>query len=239
MPTPMQGTWATVTRVLDGDTVELDNGRRARYIGVNAPEQGQAFYEQAKEANRELVERRQVLLEFDIATYDRYGRWLVYVYVDGYFVNYELVRRGFANPYTLPPNVKYEELLSEGQREAREEGVGLWASVEMLLRITHIEADAPGDDNENPNGEWIQITNEGASPIDLGACTLGDEANHVYVFDPRQLAAGATVRLHSGQGQDTGEDLYWGFVGRSVWNNSGDTAYLRDPQGNLVDVYTY
>jgi len=235
----MQGTWATVTRVLDGDTVELDKGHRARYIGVNAPEDGQAFYEEAKEANRQLVEGRQVLLEFDVTTYDRYGRWLAYLYVDGHFVNYELVRRGFANVYTVPPNVKYEELLRQAQRQAREEEAGLWASVEMLVKITHIEADAPGDDNDNPNGEWVEITNQETSALDLRGYTLSDEANHIYAFGPLELPPGATVRLRTGQGQDNEENLYWGFVGRSVWNNSGDSAYLRDPQGNLVDVYAY
>jgi len=239
VPTPTQGEWATVIRVLDGDTVELDNGRRARYIGVNTPEHGQVFFEEAKEANRQLVEGRQVLLEFDVTTYDRYGRWLVYLYVDGHFVNYELVRRGFANAYTVPPNVKHEGLLRQAQRQAREQEAGLWASVEVLVKITHIEADAPGDDNENPNGEWIEITNQGTSPIDLGGYTLSDEANHLYTFGLFQLAPGAAVRLRTGQGQDSEENLYWGFVGRSVWNNGGDSAYLRDPQGSLADVYAY
>ena len=238
-PTPVQGEWAIVVRVVDGDTVELDNGHKVRYVGLNTPEQGQPFYEEAKEANRQLVEGKQVLLEFDITPYDIYGRWLAYLFVDGRFVNYELIRRGFANVYTVPPNVKYNGLLRQAERQAREEGVGLWASVEVGVKIIHIEADAPGDDNDNPNGEWLEITSQGTSSIDLTGYTLKDEANHIYTFGPFQLAPGATVRLHSGPGEDTEKELYWGFVGQAVWNNGGDTAYLRDPQGNLVDVYAY
>lgn len=239
VPTPTQGTWATVVRVVDGDTVELEDGRRVRYIGVNTPEQDQPFYEEAKESNRQLVEGKQVLLEFDITTFDMYGRWLAYLFVEGRFVNYELVRRGFANVYTVPPNVKYDELLRQAEGQAREEEAGLWASVEVGVKITHIEADAPGNDNDNPNGEWIEIANRGTSPVDLTGYTLKDEANHIYTFGPFQLSPEATVRLLSGQGQDSEGELYWGFVGQSVWNNGGDSAYLRDPQGNLVDAYAY
>jgi len=239
VPTPEQGEWDTVVRVVDGDTVELDNGHKVRYVGINTPEAGQPFYEEAKEANRQLVEGKQVLLEFDFTPYDMYGRWLAYLFVDGRFVNYELIRRGFANVYTVPPNVKYDGLLRQAERQAREEGAGLWASVEVGVKITHIEADAPGSDNDNPNGEWIEITNQGTSSLDLTGYTLKDEANHIYTFGPFQLAPGATVRLRSGHGRDTEKELHWGFVGQSVWNNGGDTAYLRDPQGNLVGMYAY
>lgn len=239
VPTSTQGEWATVVRVVDGDTVELEDGHKVRYVGINTPEEGQSFYGEAKEANRQLVEGKQVLLEFDVTPYDMYGRWLAYLFVEGRFVNYELLRRGFANVYTVPPNVKYDGLFRQAEGQAREEEAGLWASVEVGVKITHIEADAPGNDNDNPNGEWIEITNQGTSPVDLTGYTLKDEANHIYTFGPFRLVAGARVRLRSGQGQDSEEELYWGFVGQSVWNNGGDTAYLRDPQGNLVDVYAY
>ena len=237
--TPAQGEWATVIRVVDGDTVELDNGDKVRYIGLNTPEQGQLFYSEAREANRQLVEGRQVLLEFDVNPRDKYGRWLAYLFVEGHFVNYELLRRGFANVYTVPPNVKYAGFLREAEWQAREEGTGLWTSAGLEVRITHIEADAPGSDNDNPNGEWIEITNLGVVPIDLSGYVLKDEANHIYTFGPFQLTPGGEARLHSGQGRDTKADLYWGFVGQSVWNNDDDTAYLRDTQGRLVDMYAY
>jgi len=237
--TPVRGEWAAVVRVLDGDTAELDSGHKVRYIGLNTPEQGQPFYEEAKEANRQLVEGRSVLLEFDVAAHDMYGRWLAYLFVEGRFVNYELLRRGFANVYTVPPNVKYEGLFRRAEQQAREQEVGLWASAKVAVKITHIEADAPGDDNDNPNGEWIEITNRESHSIDLTGYSLKDEANHIYIFGPVRLAPGATVRLRSGPGRDTHEELHWGLVRQSVWNNGGDTAYLRDPQGNLADVYTY
>jgi len=67
-----------------------------------------------------------VTLEKDISETDKYGRLLRYVYVDDLFVNGELVRLGYAEAVSYPPDVKYQEVLSELEREARDEGRGLW-----------------------------------------------------------------------------------------------------------------
>jgi micrococcal nuclease len=154
-------------------------------------------------------------------------------------INLEIVRRGFANTYTVPPNVRYEEVFRQAEREARENERGLWAGSDVSLKIVHIEANAPGDDRENPNGEWIEITNRGLAPVQMHGYTLKDEANNIYTFGDFNVTAGAGFRIYSGQGRDTVGELYWGLAGESVWNNGGDTAFLRDAQGALVDVYTY
>ncbi|MCS3919096.1 thermonuclease family protein [Fervidibacter sacchari] len=127
-----------VIKVIDGDTVVLSDGRTLRYIGIDAPERGQPFYEAAKNFNRRLVQGRVVELEFDIERYDRYGRLLAYVFIRDakgkrIFVNAELVSNGFAKVYTKPPNVRYADLLFRLQEEAREKRKGLW-SVYKLSR---------------------------------------------------------------------------------------------------------
>lgn len=125
-------------RVIDGDTVELAGGRLLRYIGIDTPEvrrrvgedwvdDPQPYGLAATQANRRLVEGKTVRLEYDVQTYDRYGRLLAYVYVDGVFVNAELIRLGFAQPMTIPPNVKHAEAFREAAGEARREQRGLWA----------------------------------------------------------------------------------------------------------------
>jgi len=97
-----------VSRVIDGDTIELTNGITIRYIGINTPEVGQPGAEEATEANRALVEGKKVRLEYDVQKQDKYGRTLAYVYLeDGIFVNAELVKQGYAQVATYPPNVKY------------------------------------------------------------------------------------------------------------------------------------
>ncbi|MFL5820263.1 MAG: thermonuclease family protein [Solirubrobacteraceae bacterium] len=127
---------ATVTRVVDGDTVKVSiAGRRdtVRYIGVDTPETHpgtpiQCFGEAATAYNRRLVAGRAVLLRTDAEPRDRYGRLLAYVYRrgDGLFVNAALVRRGLAAILTIPPNVAHAGEFRRLERRAREAGVGLW-----------------------------------------------------------------------------------------------------------------
>lgn len=120
---------ALCTRVIDGDTIELLGGERVRYIGMDTPEMRpvEAYAKAATHANRELVEEEMVRLVTDVEERDRYGRLLAYVYVDGTFVNAELVRRGLAQVATYPPNVRHQEHFLKLQREAREAGRGLWS----------------------------------------------------------------------------------------------------------------
>lgn len=228
-----------VAAVVDGDTVELTNGRTVRYIGINTPEHNQPYYEEAAALNRQLVAGKQVQLEFDVETFDQYGRSLVYVWVNGLMVNLEIVRQGYANTFTVPPNVRYEKEFRQAEREAREAGRGLWVGANLPLKIIQIQADAPGSDNENPNGEWIEIANQAQLPVPMQGFSLKDEANHIYTFGNFTVAPGAAFRLYSGQGQDGPAALYWGLVNESVWNNNGDAAYLRDTQGALVDTFAY
>jgi endonuclease YncB( thermonuclease family) len=239
IPTPSDGERITVARVVDGDTVELADGRRVRYIGINTPERGQPLYEEATDANRRLVEGQAAWLALDVQPVDQYGRTLAYLWVGDRFVNLEMVRQGYANAYTAPPNVRYSEAFRAAEQQAREAEEGLWAQSDLKLRIRKVVYDAPGNDAENPNGEWVEIVNEGSQAADLAGCTLKDEGNHIYVFSAVSVGAGEMLRLRSGQGTDGGGNLFWGLAGDSVWSNDGDTAYLRDPQGRLVDSYGY
>ena len=123
-----------VVRVADGDTirVRLDSGpeERVRYIGVDTPERSGAecFAEQATAFNARLVAGREVRLVLDAEERDRYGRLLAYVYAGEVFVNAELVREGYAQPLTVPPNVRFEDRFARLARDARLAGRGLWAS---------------------------------------------------------------------------------------------------------------
>lgn len=239
IPTPVDGERATVAQVLDGDTVELDDGRRVRYLGINTPERNQPFFEEARGANRRLVEGKVAWMVLDAQPIDQYGRILAYLWVHGQFVNVELVRQGYANTYTEPPNVRFSKEILAAEQEAREAEVGLWALANIPMRIQEINHDAPGPDHQNPNGEWVDLVNDGSEAVDLTGFTLKDEANHVFTFPAVSLEPGQVLRLYSGRGLDSDGDLYWGLSGDSVWNNNGDTAFLRDPQGRLVDTLRY
>ena len=121
---------ATVTRVIDGDTIVIATGQRVRYIGIDTPEvypQLEAYGSEAWLANRKLVEGKKVRLERDVSETDKYGRLLRYVYVDDTFVNAELVRQGLAEAKAYPPDTKYQDLLEQLESEARQAGRGMWA----------------------------------------------------------------------------------------------------------------
>lgn len=115
-----------VTRVIDGDTIVLEDGRHVRYIGVDTPEKGYPYYYDAKKENERLVKGKTVRLEYDIGKTDRYGRTLAYVYEGAAFINAELVKNGYAVIATFPPNVRYAETFLTLQEEARNRKCGLW-----------------------------------------------------------------------------------------------------------------
>jgi micrococcal nuclease len=127
-----------VTRVVDGDTIYVAIGNQiesVRYIGINAPELHHPTRGEepggaaAREVNRALVEGRWITLVLDVAPRDRYGRVLAYVWVDGRFVNGELVWRGYAQAATYPPNARYADYFRALEGQARTASRGLWATV--------------------------------------------------------------------------------------------------------------
>ena len=127
----------TVVRIVDGDTIHVrlaDRVEKVRYIGVNTPELHHPTRgeepggRQARDVNRGLVEGQRVRLEVDVRSRDRYGRLLAYVWVGDVMINAELVRLGFAQVMTVPPNVRHQALFVKLQRDARAARRGLWAT---------------------------------------------------------------------------------------------------------------
>lgn len=118
-----------VTKVIDGDTIELEGGQKVRYIGIDTPElKGDECYaKQARDKNKELVEGKRVKLQKDISETDKYGRFLRFVYNEnGDFINNILVQEGYATVATYPPDVSYQELFQKSQQEAISQNRGLW-----------------------------------------------------------------------------------------------------------------
>jgi micrococcal nuclease len=135
-----------VTRVVDGDTLELETGERLRLIGIDTPEMHDSpkltrdsqrtkrdintikkLGKRAYQFTRQLVEGKMVSLEFDVERYDKYNRLLAYVFLkDGTFVNAKIIEEGHASLMTIPPNVKYANLFLRLYQKSRAQNRGLW-----------------------------------------------------------------------------------------------------------------
>lgn len=188
-----------VVKVIDGDTVKLDNGEVIRYIGIDTPETVhpskpvQCFGKEASDKNKELVEGKLVRLEKDITDKDKYDRLLRYVWVGDLFVNDYLVRQGYANVYTYPPDVKYNEQFVQAQQEARENNRGLWAGcskqeiIEETLKETPKETPSSVAEPVAPNITIICSHN-------TYNCT--DFSTHAEAQEVYEYCGGATNDIH-------------------------------------------
>ncbi len=125
---------ALVARVIDGDTIELADGRTVRYIGIDTPETKhptkgvQCFGKEASMHNQSLVLGKNVVLENDVSTTDRYGRLLKYVWLDGELINYRLVAEGYALASSYPPDIARQATFREAENQARLSSLGLWSA---------------------------------------------------------------------------------------------------------------
>lgn len=99
---------ATVARVIDGDTIELEDGERIRYLMVNTPEttggKNECYGSNAVQFNMDLVAGKEVELRYDVERQDQFGRTLAYVTVDGMEVNRLILERGFGCLLHISPN---------------------------------------------------------------------------------------------------------------------------------------
>jgi micrococcal nuclease len=125
-----------VTKVIDGDTVELEGGERLRYIGVDTPEMNfgkelgsECYAKEATKKNEELVLNKKIKFINDKNVRDKYGRLLGYVYLEnGLFVNEILVKQGFAKSYPYKPDISKQNIFEEAEKVAKNSNLGLWSN---------------------------------------------------------------------------------------------------------------
>jgi micrococcal nuclease len=121
-----------VSRVIDGDTIVLMDGRHIRYIGMDTPEKGDCYAQEATDYNRLLVGGEIVKLVRDKENKDQYGRLLRYVYVGDIFVNKRLVETGYAETFEIWPNTKYADEFKGAEDRAKEGRIGIWEHCEAF-----------------------------------------------------------------------------------------------------------
>ena len=116
-----------VATIIDGNTFELNDGKSVRLIGIDAPEIGEICSTQAAQQLSSLIEGKTVYLEKDVSETDSYNRLLRYVYVNGAFVNFELVYNGYAYAVSYPPDIAHASQLADAEEDAMNNERGcLW-----------------------------------------------------------------------------------------------------------------
>ena len=239
-----------VTRVIDGDTIEVDiDGTiyKVRYIGIDTPElddehpKCRVLAQEATRYNRQLVAGKTVRLEKDVSETDRYERLLRYVYVDDIFVNAELVRQGLAWAKPYPPDTKYQDYLEEMEAEAKQDGGNIWPPPTEVRNVQITDIFYDGLVPQVESDEYVEITNLGDQPQDLAGWMLRDisEGYPSFIFPSYILAPGKSIRVYTNEYHDEWGGFSFEY-GRAVWHNTEpDVAVLFDSQGKEVSRKSY
>ncbi len=268
-PTTTDTISATVTEVVDGDTVDIEytNGTAdtVRLLGVDTPEvfgsndptefegvpdtpAGEACLADAGDAassymKSELSVGEQISLELDPESDGRgdYGRLLAYIHDDGQNLNYNLVDTGQARVYDSQFSLSDSFYAAESDAQAAERG--LWHCRDTgnsgSLSITEIHADAAGNDNYNLNDEYVVFTNSGSETIDLSGWGVSDAAGHTYSFPSDASIAPGSTVTLHTGSGSDTSSDRYWGATGAIWNNGGDTVTVRDSSGTVVATKSY
>ncbi|MCH7568168.1 MAG: thermonuclease family protein [Nanoarchaeota archaeon] len=209
-----------IGRVIDGDTVELEDGRKIRLLNVNAPERGEFGYDSATEFIKDFENKT---LELEISGVGRYGRILGRLYYDEYYINLNLVKNGLAHPYIVSDREVKD--FKKAEKEARENEKGIWGKSEHYGCL-NVEI--------NKYDEYVVI--EDKCGVDFDGWKLKDESTRSYKLDK---VNSRRFVLYSEKGIDGKDEFYWGRG--NAWNDDKDSIFVRDEKGKLVyyDSYGY
>lgn len=209
-----------ITRIIDGDTIEVNlsgNIEKIRLLGINTPEKNREGYKEAKDFLSDFT-GREIELVFTLEDLDKYGRKLRYIFYEERFINKEILENGLAHFYTYKED-RYTQELRRAEDEARNKGIGVWKKSSSLcsscIKLEEI--------NEIDPGEYIILKNICDYDCDLNGWTIDDDSSsHTRKLDFSILALQERKIDYEG----------------SVWNDDGDSFYLRDNSG-LVEFYRY
>jgi len=215
-----------VEEVIDGDTIEAD-GMRIRLLGINSPERGEPFYEEAKSFLEKEILNKSVEIQLGIERKDKYGRVLAYVFYHGKNLNLELVKRGLANPY-----------FPSGQDPSYGDFVRAWeeclsSNFNLCERSSNICSNCILLKNINYDEQEAVLYNECNFDCELTGWQIKDEGRKKFFFPKFVLSAKSSVRIVVGNGENNEGTLFWNGE-KYVWTKGGDSFFLRDDKGKLV-----
>ncbi len=232
-----------VKTAYDGDTLTLTDGEKIRLKWVNTPElkPAEEYGIQARDATRRFVSGEEVKLTTSADARDGYGRIVAGVSTSQGDLSLHLVEQGLAHVFIIPPDDLDPTALLEAQAKARKARRGIWSTdrYQGVLHITSFHANAPGDDRQNVNGEYLRISNISDGPVNLAGFRITKSTGQSWELPTVVVPAGHTFELHSGKGEhktDPGQQIEV-FLGSEfpIWNNSRDKATLYDSYGREQD----
>ena len=237
-----------IVKIVDGDTVRINIGgttERVRLIGINTPETGEYFAEEARIKTEELLIGKTVGLEADPSQKERgkYGRLLRYVWLpDNQLSNLIMILEGYAYEYKYEyGRYKYREKFRRAEQYAQDHKKGIWSEDSVYKgRIVIRKIFYDGKAGRTEKDEYAEIANIGNVRVELGGWRLNaGDYNQNFVF-PRSsaLSPNQTYRVYT----DEYHEEYGGFTfgsARALWSNKGECGYLYDAKKVQVSEFCY
>ena len=208
-----------VSRVIDGDTIVLQDGRTIRLLNINSPEKDTPSSKLSIEFLKGFENHT---LQLKSQGLDKYSRVLGKLYTPEY-LNLEIVRLGLASKFLVEPSELKD--FSEAEKFAIENSLGIWTK-SPYYGCFKSEIDE--------TSEIVFLINS-CDSVYLDSWTLKDESRKTYKFEKIQLGS---INLNSKQGNDNSTDLFWNS-NTNIWNNDRDSLYLFDEKGNIAHYSFY
>ena len=206
-----------VERVIDGDTFVSGNNS-IRLLGINSPERGEKYYNEAKEFLEREVLNKTVRLEFGKEKYDRYKRILAYVYINRENINLKLVESGFANFYFPSGKDLHYDDFKDAWNKCLENNLNLCEnSVNKCSQC--IELRELSVDNQR-----VILYNKCSFSCDLTSWNIKDEGRKKFIFPEFILQQNKQVYILIGEGENTNEVLFWSGE-NYVWTKTGVSLF--------------
>jgi endonuclease YncB( thermonuclease family) len=209
---------AVVSRVIDGDTLELQDGRMIRLANINSPEKNSPLSVQSSNFLKQFENKT---ISIQILTTDKYNRQVARIY-ENYYINQKIVELGLASKFLVQD--EESKLFAEAEKQAIQSQQGIWKHSDYYgcFKIEIL-----------PKSEVVSITN--LCPISLEGFTLKDESRKIYKFPDTNES---TVKLYTENGQNTKSTFFWNSE-THIWNDDRDTAYIFDKFNQIAGYSCY
>lgn len=210
---------AIISRVIDGDTLELADGRIIRLLNINTPEKNEFGSELAK-SYLKTFENSSINLE--VAGIDKYQRVLARIYAPDY-INLQIVKLGLARKFLV--DKAETRIFLEAEEGAIKGSLGIWKK-SSYYGCFKAEVDA--------KEELVKIINN-CPAISISGWIIRDESRKFYKFGNISIGK---INIHSGAGKDNETSMFWNS-GAGIWNNDRDTLYLFDSENKIALHHFY